>query len=237
VSPVESVSVVQVPRKYPHIEEIGDFPTAQSIRLLWDRLFSLQEQLTAAQTTITRLVTAANLTESTATTALQKAKTALTLTQEPGAAATSSTDGGDGGGAGGGASSDGGAAGVGCAAAGSTGHDTGGVLSATRAGQITCGTGNEFSALKNPTASLAARDANQEELLERMIWHLHQAGFEAGRQQNPSGVISKDKLCIVVDSVLRAYDVFPGAAYTAPLTTQMIEVHPPHLVTTAGTPD
>ena len=30
-----------------------------------------------------------------------------------------------------------------------------------------------------------------------MIWHLHLAGFQAGRQRNPSGAISIDKLTIV----------------------------------------
>jgi hypothetical protein len=102
---------------------------------------------------------------------------------------------------------------------------------------LICGTGNEFSALKNATATQAQRDANQEELLLRMIWHLKQGGFSAGRQQNPSGAISGDKLTVVVDAVLRAYDVFPGVAFSAPLTTQMLEVAPPVMVDVPGTPD
>ena len=123
------------------------------------------------------------------------------------------------------------------AAAGATGHDTGGPLNAVRAGQLVCGTGNEFSALKNPVATSAIRQANLEELLRRMIWHLQQGGFTAGRQQNPSGVISQDKLTVIVDGVLRAYDVFSGGPPSDPVTTHMDEVAPPVMVSDAGIPD
>jgi hypothetical protein len=127
---------------------------------------------------------------------------------------------------------------VGCAAAGPSGHDTGGLLNPIRAGQIICGTGHEFPALKNPTADLATRQANAEQLLLRMIWHLREAGFSAGRQKNPSGEISNDKLCVVVDGVTRCYDVFIAYdEFTIPLVTTMTEVAPANLQDDAGWPD
>jgi len=46
------------------------------------------------------------------------------------------------------------------------------------------------------------------ELLRRAIWHLHLAGYQSGRQRNPSGAISNDKLTIAIDGAWRAYDIF-----------------------------
>lgn len=41
------------PKTYPHVAEIGDYPTQQSIRLLWDLLKGMQADVAAAQATIT----------------------------------------------------------------------------------------------------------------------------------------------------------------------------------------
>lgn len=235
MSPIDEVAVEAQRRAYPHVGEIKDWPAQQSTRLIWERVHDLEARLTAAQATITTLVAGHNTNEIAIAEATRKATTALALAQVPGRAPTSDTgNGGNGDLPGGG---DGGAGNVGCSAAGATGHDTGGLLNAIRAGQIVCGTGNEFSALKNPVATLAEREANLEELLRRMIWHLQLAGFSAGRQRNPSGVISKDKLTVVVDDVLRAYDVFGGVDPSDPVPTQMSEVAPPEKVDDLGIPD
>jgi len=235
MTPIKEVKVEPFTRQYPHVSEVQDPPTQQSVRLLWDRVHDLEGRLQAAEATITTLVAGHNTNETAVAAAAKQAKAALALTQHPGEPTGSATGpptspdlpgGGDGG-----------AGGVGCSAAGATGHDTGGLLNAIRAGQIVCGTGNEFSALKNPTTTAAQRAANQTELLLRMIWHLQLAGFTAGRQRNPSGAISGDKLCVVVDSVLRVYDCFPGVDFTVPLTTQMNETAPAQLVEDAGIPD
>ena len=236
-TPITATPVVGIKRTYPHVTAIEDPMAQMSTRLLWDRVHDLTEQLTAAQATITTLVAGHNATQTAVTSAATAAKQALALAQRPGATAE-----GTGTGVGGPPTpepppGDGGAAEEGCAAAGATGHDTGGVLSAIRAGQIACGTGNEYAALKNPTADQATRDANQEQLLLRMIWHLQQAGFTAGRQKNPSGAISNDKLCVVVDGTLRAYDMFPGVDFTVALTTHMNEVTPANMIADAGIPD
>ena len=220
-------------KTYPHVGEIADPPTQQTIRLLWDRIHDLEARLSTSEGTVTKLVSGHNTNEASITKASQIARYAVGLFQKPGTPPTSVTAGGEplpGGG-------DGGAGEIGCGGAGPTGHDTGGLLNAIRAGQIVCGTGNEFPALKNPTATDAQREANMIELLRRMIWHLKQAGFTAGRQKNPSGRVSSDKLCVEVEGVVRVYDVFIGAAATDPLKTHMGETAPANMQDDAGIPD
>lgn len=134
-------------------------------------------------------------------------------------------------------SSDGGDTGNGVNAAGATGHPGGAYDgSAYRAGLIIGGTANEYPALTAPTSDQATRDANMLELLLRMIWHLNLDGYTAGRQRNPSGVLSTDKLCVVEDGVTRAFDVFTGV-YTGTMTVQAIQVSPANLVPDAGLTD
>jgi hypothetical protein len=225
-----------IKRTYPHLSQITDPMAQQTIRLLWDRIWALEERLQASEATISELVSGHNSNESTITTVQKNSEMALSLAQRVGEAAGSETGGGGstplpGGG-------DGGAGNIGCSAAGATGHDTGGLLNAIRAGQIVCGTGNEYPALKNATADLPTRITNATELIARMIWHLRLAGFTAGQQRNPSGIISDNKLCVVVDGVTRAYDVLVGKSnFSAPMSTAMNEVAPADLVDYAGIPD
>lgn len=233
--PVRSVAVAGVKRTYPHLSQVTDPMAQQTIRLLWDRIWALEERLQASEATITRLVSEHNTNEATLSVVQKNAEMALSLTQRVGETSGSETGTGTTPLPGGG---DGGAGQIGCASAGATGHDTGGLLNAIRAGQIICGTGNEFSALKNATADEATRKANAVELISRMIWHLKQAGFTAGQQRNPSGIISDNKLCVVVDGITRAYDVLRGKGdFTQPMDTQMMELGYVDLVDVAGTPD
>lgn len=239
MSPVDDVAIDPLKRQYPHVGEIKDFSTQQSIKLLWDRVFALTEQLTAAQATITSLVGASNANEAAVTKAQRSADMALSISQTE----ETTVPGGPGGDGGGGeeplpGGGDGGDGNEGCAAGLPDGHDTGGLLTAIRAGQLVCGTGNEFSALRNPTGSGEERDANAEELIRRCIWHLRQGGFSAGRQQNPSGLLSKDKLTVVVDEVLRAYDCFIGKGdFANQMQMAMNEVGPAVMVDDEGIPD
>src|SRR5262249_52328928 len=87
-------------------------------------------------------------------------------------------------------------------------HVPPGPLTTARAQEVVFATANEFAGLTapRPTES-AARDAG-EELLRRMIWHLQLAGYQAGRQRNPSGAVSGDKLTIFIDGAWHAFDVF-----------------------------
>jgi len=239
---IRQTRTTAIKRAYPHVNEIADWKTSQTTRLLWDRIHSLEERLQSAEATITQLIAGHNTNETALASVTQDAQQALALSQQIGGGTTlgGGTGTGDGGTGGGGlpGGGDGGGGAEGCAAAGGTGHDSGGLLTAIRAGQIACGTANEFSALKNVTADLATRESNAEQLLRRMIWHLKQAGFSAGRQKNPSGAISKDKLTVVVDAVLRAYDMFQAYDdFTQPMGTHMNEVGGPQMIDDAGIPD
>jgi hypothetical protein len=235
VTPVEETAVTVLKRQYPHVEAIGDWPAQQSVRLLWDRVFSLEERLQAAQTTIASLVGAANDNETSVVAAQQAADDALALSQRPGEESGSDVPTPGGGLPGGG---DGGGGQTGCAAGLPSGHDSGGLLTAIRAGQLVCGTGNEWAVLRNPTPDLPTRESNAEELLRRMIWHLQQGGFTAGRQRNPSNLISKDKLTVVVDGFTRVYDVFTSYdTFTIQMQTQMFEIGGANMVSDAGIAD
>jgi len=220
-------------RIYPHLDEVKDWATNQTLRLLWDRVHDLEGRLKAAEANVTKLGSGVNEVNTTALEASDKAKDAFALAQQPGSALVPP------GGIPPDDVNDGGQGAAGCAAAPATGHPGGVVpLSAFEAGKIVCGTGNEFPLLKAPTGNLADRQANAEQLLKRMIWHLQQASFTAGRQRNPSGLISKDKLTVQVDGILRAYDVFVGFDnFAAAMQTQMHPVGPADYVADPGTPD
>jgi hypothetical protein len=126
----------------------------------------------------------------------------------------------------------------GCASCGTTGHVSAGApLTAVTAGQIVCGTAQEFPNLVAATKNQATRDKNALELLLRMIWHLQQAGFTAGRQRNPSGVVSEDKLTVQIEGAFRAYDVFQGVDFSSQMPVQMNQVFPPDYVASAGKAD
>ncbi len=80
---VEQVAVTQTPAKYPGLTQ-GEVPfnTFQTLRLLWDRIYSLQDRLAAAEATITRLIAAANTTETATQTAQTTADEAVAVSQE-----------------------------------------------------------------------------------------------------------------------------------------------------------
>jgi hypothetical protein len=117
-------------------------------------------------------------------------------------------------------------------------HVQPGPLTYEQAESVVHATGREFPHLTAapPTESEGIRRA--EELLLRTIWHLRQAGFEAGRQRNPSGAISNDKLTIVIDGGWHAFDIFydlgrPGVQ----MRTIFLEVYPAGPISYPGIPD
>jgi hypothetical protein len=87
-------------------------------------------------------------------------------------------------------------------------HVPPGDLSYARAQEVVFATSNEFSGLRAPRGSESEARGAAQELLLRIIWHLHLIGFDAGRQKNPSGAISDDKLTIYINGSWRAFDVF-----------------------------
>lgn len=222
------------PRRY-----INDQPTPENIRALWDQIHRLSDQLVAAQTTIAEQATTIATQQTQLTTTAKKAEEALVTAGQP-VEVTPSPAGvpGPGGSQGG---TDDGFGSQGCSEALDDGHVApGSPLTAVTAGMIVCGTGREYAALKAVTADLATRQTNAEELLRRMVWHLQQAGFTAGRQNNSAtGVrISNDKLTVEIDGAFRAYDVM-GAYddFTTPISTRMGQVFPARYIADAGVPD
>ena len=107
-----------------------------------------------------------------------------------------------------------------------------------RARQVVFATANEFPGLTAPRNTTDEGVAAAEQLLRRMIWHLQLAGFQAGRQRNPSGVLSNDKLTVFADGAWHAYDVFNDlGAPGVPMKVQFWEVTPPNYFADPGIPD
>jgi hypothetical protein len=117
------------------------------------------------------------------------------------------------------------------------GHVPPGPLTEAQAEKVTYATGNEFPQLTRVFGSDSEAEAAAEELLLRTIWHLKQYGFQAGRQRNPSGAMSKDKLCIYINGVVRAFDVFRLGMAGQATQVQWLEVWPAGPVPDNGIPD
>jgi hypothetical protein len=116
---------------------------------------------------------------------------------------------------------------------GTSGHIPPGPATAARAEQVVLGTGREFPGITAQGDSEAAA----QHLMLRMIWHLRLAGFQAGRQKNPSGAISGDKLSVFADGFWRAYDVVSTRHDGSPLDVHFDEVFPANHVPDTGIPD
>ena len=114
-----------------------------------------------------------------------------------------------------------------------TGHVPPGPATAQRAEQVVLGVGTEFPSITAQGGSEAAGL----QLMLRMIWHLKLAGFQAGRQQNPSGRVSEDKLTVLVDGMWRVYDVVSTRHDGSPLDVHFDEVPLPNHVPDPGVPD
>jgi hypothetical protein len=113
-----------------------------------------------------------------------------------------------------------------------------GPLTAERAEVVVHATANEFPNLTAPRATEADGVAAAEELLRRMIWHLQLAGYDAGRQRNPSGAISNDKLTIFINGAWHAYDCFRNLGTPGiPIDVIFLEVFPAGHVNDPGIPD
>jgi hypothetical protein len=113
-----------------------------------------------------------------------------------------------------------------------------GPLTESRAYQVAQNTAAEFPYNTAPHYDVGLKVALTEQLLLRTIWHLHLAGYEAGRQRNPSGAISVDKLTVLINGSWMAYDIYtnfdvPGV----PTSVIWWPVTPPNHVPEGGIPD
>jgi hypothetical protein len=138
---------------------------------------------------------------------------------------TPSSGGGGGGGGGGGCSPN------------SSKHVPSGAATEQRAADVVNATGSEFPCHLAVFSSEDEAVAQAEQLLLRMIWHLQRAGFQAARQQNPSGLVSKDKLAIFINGGWRAYDVMSLGYAGKATTVQFFEVPLPNPVPDPGLSD
>jgi len=173
---VKSTTPPTLKRQFPHVDDIVDWRAQQTIRLLWDRVFDLEARVQALTTTVLNLVGATNQQETEIADVKREADQALALSQQTKSEETPSTGGG----------TDSGQGAYGCSVAGSNG-DIAGDQTPITAGKIVCGVGNEYPALLAVTATQAARDANRDELLDRIVWHLNQAGYPCSRYPTVNG--------------------------------------------------
>ena len=121
---------------------------------------------------------------------------------------------------------------------GSSFHVAPGPLAGGRAEQVVRATAGEFPYLLASRPTDAESLANADELLRRMIWHMQLAGFDAGRQRNPSGALSSDKMTVFADGAWHAYDVFYSVGTAnQPTTVIFLEVFPANPVADGGIPD
>lgn len=113
-----------------------------------------------------------------------------------------------------------------------------GPLTMWRVEQVVNATADEFPGLIAARGSESEAVAAAVELLRRTIWHLRRAGFEAGRQKNPSGAISGDKLSVFADGGWHAVDIFYDyGAPGVPIKVIFWEVFPASPVADEGIPD
>lgn len=203
-------------------------PSAQNLRAIWSQIHTLSDNhATQADIIAAQAATIASL-QSTLTSTSQQAKEALltageALTTVSAVGATSST------GAGtvtppptSSPFTDTGEGNLGCTEAGADGHVApGSPLTVEIAGQIICGTGNEYPALKAIAVDQPTRDANRDELLDRMVWHLNLAGFPAMRYGTVAGrpwIL----LFNIPGGIEVAYRVASYETFETPFTTVMV---------------
>jgi hypothetical protein len=120
---------------------------------------------------------------------------------------------------------------------GGTGHVGPGPLTADRAQQVVFGTAAEFPQLTQVFSTDQAAVDAATQLLLRTIWHLRLAGYQAAQQRNPSGLISGDKLTIIIDGSWHAYDIFSLGFAGRATTVQFLEISGANPVPNNGIPD
>lgn len=230
--------------EFPHVAAITDPATQRTITELWNRLTALQNMVNAqgrAQTMLAGQIgtlstaQAATAQQVSAVYALGAAPTVpgpspvgpTGLPSDPGQQQPSGPG-----------IDDGGEGAAGCADQTGSGHvDPALPLDAHTAGMIVCGTGAEYASLLAPAVDQPTRDANVLTLLGRVIWHLQLAGFTAGKQMNPSGAISTDKVALVINGANVAYDIVSLVPFGTQMTMHMVPIGGANLQPDGGISD
>jgi hypothetical protein len=112
-----------------------------------------------------------------------------------------------------------------------------GPLTEDRARQVVYATSNEFPQLTRVFGSDGEALSAAEELLLRTVWHLQLAGYQSARQRNPSGVISDDKLNILLNGSWQAYDIFSLGFAGRATTVQFVSIGGANPIPDSGIPD
>jgi len=115
--------------------------------------------------------------------------------------------------------------------------DPGGPLTAGKAEDVVFACAQEFPQLLFPFNTTEEAEVACEEFLRRVIWHLQLVGFEAARQRNPSGVLSQDKLCVLLDAEWVAVDIMSMGSAGHATKVQWIVVTPADPVAEEGLAD
>lgn len=222
---------------YPHVQNIKDVDIQRTIKLLWDKTYQQQElidslnsALEAANNSITSQNTSIGKLDTKITQALVTSGSGLTKTDTVGGTPADpglGTGGSDTGGGGTGPTQPADATGAG----------------PTSAKAIIQQTAVDYAYLLGPFTTDSESTTKNTELLLRMIWRLQNVGgFQAGRQQNPSGAISNDKLTIYFTKAqlntgeigFHAYDVMSLGFANVAAKVQFIEVYPAFYVADPG---
>lgn len=69
---ITATARVTLTRAYPHLDTVTDWSAQATIRLLWDRIFDLEERLQVIEGTSTALVAGVNQVDETARDALTR---------------------------------------------------------------------------------------------------------------------------------------------------------------------
>ena len=121
---------------------------------------------------------------------------------------------------------------------GNPSHVGPGPLTVDRAQRVVDATAAEFPWLTSPRNTIDEKSSATEELLLRTIWHLKLAGYDSGRQRNPSGAVSSDKLTILLNGAWHAYDIYTDwDVPSRPTRVIFLEVFPPNSIAYPGIPD
>jgi len=199
--------MADVPRQYPHVSEIADPKAARSIRLLWDAVSAIQDRTTAVESTTADHTATLATVQSTLT-----ATTILAAQAQPAAAKTTAAIAGGApvGGDNPPPTSDNGQGADGCTQAGVNGHITPGtVLSPFVIGQVVCGVANEFPTLFDPQPDQPTLDATRTCYMNRVIWHLNLAGFQASHYGSDPTSAGGSRLAFAPDGTV--YITISGA--------------------------
>jgi hypothetical protein len=116
-------------------------------------------------------------------------------------------------------------------------HVAPGPLTVEHAHDVVLAVSREFPYLTGVPATDEQGTGWSEEYALRSIWHLKRAGFDAGRQRNPSGAISNDKLTILINGQWRAFDIASIGFAGRPMQPIFLEVGSPNPIAYPGLPD